>query len=199
MKDLMEKRHKMPENIWFDEYSKTHNKIRKEKRKEDARTRVNATYCFQCMMDTSSRKALDHLKVTRSRTAMTEVRRDNRSIATEEGEIKREVEDFYTSLYSPDTVDMHAAETLCNIAAPAIIKCGEEHKKDLVAQFTLKEVKATLKEAQREGTRSRQPPSGSIPPTAGSAGHQNGQPLQLVPDTRTSVPRRQQSEDLHDL
>ncbi|KAJ9088221.1 hypothetical protein DSO57_1025194 [Entomophthora muscae] len=31
MKDLMEKRHEMPEKIWFDEYSKTHNKIRKEK------------------------------------------------------------------------------------------------------------------------------------------------------------------------
>ncbi|KAJ9079762.1 hypothetical protein DSO57_1032159 [Entomophthora muscae] len=52
-------------------------------KKEDARTRVNATYWFQCMMGTSSRKALDHLKVTRSYTAMTEVRRDNGSMATE--------------------------------------------------------------------------------------------------------------------
>ncbi|KAJ9089224.1 hypothetical protein DSO57_1015159 [Entomophthora muscae] len=123
------------------------------------------------MMGTSSRKALDYLKVTRFRTAMTEVRRDNRSIATEEGEIKREVEDFYTSLYSPDTVDMHAAETLCNIAAPAIIKFGEEDKKDLVAQITLKEAKATLNEVPREGTRPRQPPSGSIPLTSGSTGY----------------------------
>ncbi|KAJ9090444.1 hypothetical protein DSO57_1002750 [Entomophthora muscae] len=149
MKDLMEKRHKMPEKIWFYEYSKTHNKIRKEKRKEDAGTRVNATYCFQCMMGTSSHKALDHLKVTCSRTAMTEVRRDNRFIATEEEDIKREVEDFYTSLYSLYTVDMHAAETLRNIAAPAIIKCGEEDKKDLVAQITLKEVKVTPKKAPK--------------------------------------------------
>ncbi|KAJ9055599.1 hypothetical protein DSO57_1002075 [Entomophthora muscae] len=144
MKDLMEKRHNMPEKLWFDEYSKTHYKIMKEKRNEDARTRVNATYCFQCMMGTSSHKALDHLKVTHSHIAMTEVRRDNRSIATEEGGIKREMEDLYTSLYSPDTVDMHAAETICNIAAPAIIKCGEKDKKDLVAQITLKEVKVTL-------------------------------------------------------
>ncbi|KAJ9083722.1 hypothetical protein DSO57_1031814 [Entomophthora muscae] len=159
MKDLMEKRHKMPEKIWFDEYSKIHNKISKEKRKEDARTRVNAKYCFQCMMSTSSHKALDHLKVTCSCTAMTEVRRDNGSIATEEGEIKREVEDLYTSLYSLDTVDIHAAETLRNIAASTIIKCGEEDKKDLMAQITLKEVKVTLKDAPK----GKAPGPGNLP------------------------------------
>ncbi|KAJ9068195.1 hypothetical protein DSO57_1031136 [Entomophthora muscae] len=101
------------------------------------------------MMGTSSCKALDHLKVTRSCTAMTKVRRDNKSMATEEGEIKREVKDFNTSLYFPDTVDMCAAEALHNIAAPAIIRCGEEDKKDLVAQITLKKVKATLKKAPK--------------------------------------------------
>ncbi|KAJ9053777.1 hypothetical protein DSO57_1020885 [Entomophthora muscae] len=101
------------------------------------------------MMGTSSRKALDHLKVTRSRTAMTEVRRNNGSMATEEGEIEMEVEDIYTLLYSPDTVDMCAAKALRNIAAPAIIKCGEEDKEDLVAHITLKEVKATLKKAPK--------------------------------------------------
>lgn len=58
IKYIIDNRHKMSEKMWFDEYFKTQNKIRKEQRKEDTCTRTNATYRFQCSMGTSSRKAL---------------------------------------------------------------------------------------------------------------------------------------------
>ncbi|KAJ9067775.1 hypothetical protein DSO57_1035804 [Entomophthora muscae] len=139
----------MSEKMWFEEYSKTHNKIRKEQRKEDACTRTNATYRFQCSMGTSSKKALQHLKGQRSCTAMTEVKRDNRTMATEEEEIRKEVELFYTSLDTPAQVDMAAAEELQAIASPLLSRCSTEEQADLIRTITLKEVRAILKEAPK--------------------------------------------------
>ncbi|KAJ9081790.1 hypothetical protein DSO57_1011139 [Entomophthora muscae] len=139
----------MSEKMWFEEYSKTLNKIRKEQRKEDACTRTNATYRFQCSMGTSSQKALQRLKGQRSHTAMTEVKRDNRTMATEEEEIRKEVELFYTSLYTLAQVDMTAAEELRPMAPSSLERCSTEEQMDLVRTITLKEVRATLKEAPK--------------------------------------------------
>ncbi|KAJ9067557.1 hypothetical protein DSO57_1037950 [Entomophthora muscae] len=106
-------------------------------------------YRFQCSMGTSSRKALQHMKGQRSCTAMTEVKRDNRTMTTEEEEIRKEVELFYTSLYTPAQVDMTAAEELWAIAAPSLATCSAEAQADLVKTITLKDFRGALKEAPK--------------------------------------------------
>ncbi|KAJ9083325.1 hypothetical protein DSO57_1035811 [Entomophthora muscae] len=100
-------------------------------------------------MGTSSQKALQHLKGQRFCTAMTEVKRDNGTMATEEEEIRKEVELFYTSLYTPAQVDMAAAEELQAIASPSLAICSAEVQADLVQTITLKEFRAKLKEAPK--------------------------------------------------
>ncbi|KAJ9071956.1 hypothetical protein DSO57_1032171 [Entomophthora muscae] len=70
-------------------------------------------------------------------------------MATEEEEIRKEVELFYTSLYTPAQVDMVAAEELWAIASPSLARCSSEEQADLVRTITLKEVRANLKEAPK--------------------------------------------------
>ncbi|KAJ9065929.1 hypothetical protein DSO57_1014549 [Entomophthora muscae] len=89
-------------------------------------------------MGTSSCKALQYLKGQRSRTAMTEVKRDNITMATEEEEIKKEVELFYINLYTPVQVDMEAAEELWVKASPSLAKCSTKAQEDLIRTITLK-------------------------------------------------------------
>ncbi|KAJ9067672.1 hypothetical protein DSO57_1036727 [Entomophthora muscae] len=99
---------------------------------------TNATYRLQCSMGTSSQKALQYLKGQRSRTAMTEVKQDNRTMDTEEEEIRVEVEHLYTTLYTPAQVDMAAAKEFWAIASPSLVKCSAEAQEDLVGTITLK-------------------------------------------------------------
>ncbi|KAJ9049344.1 hypothetical protein DSO57_1025552 [Entomophthora muscae] len=100
-------------------------------------------------METSLQKALQHLKGQRSCTAMKEVKRDNGTMATEEEEIRKEVELFYTSLYTPAQVEMAAAEELWAIASPLLARCITEAQADLIQTINLKKVRATLKEAPK--------------------------------------------------
>ncbi|KAJ9087173.1 hypothetical protein DSO57_1035785 [Entomophthora muscae] len=80
-------------------------------------------------------------------------------MATEEEEIRKEVELFYTSLYTPAQVDMAAAEALQAIASPSLASCSTEAQADLVRTITLKEVRATLKEAPK----GKAPGPGNLP------------------------------------
>ncbi|KAJ9077389.1 hypothetical protein DSO57_1017184 [Entomophthora muscae] len=70
-------------------------------------------------------------------------------MVTEEEEIRKEVELFYTSLYTPAQVDMAAAEELQEIASPSLARCSTKAQADLVRSITLKEIRATLKEAPK--------------------------------------------------
>ncbi|KAJ9074852.1 hypothetical protein DSO57_1002282 [Entomophthora muscae] len=51
-------------------------------------------------MGTSSRKALEHLKFSKNRTALTEVEEEDGDIKTTPHEIKEEVRKFYKKLYT---------------------------------------------------------------------------------------------------
>ncbi|KAJ9054671.1 hypothetical protein DSO57_1011673 [Entomophthora muscae] len=70
-------------------------------------------------------------------------------MATEEEKISKEVEEFYTSLYTPAQVDIAAEEELWTKAAPSLARCSTEAQADLVRTITLKEVRATLKKAPK--------------------------------------------------
>lgn len=80
---------------------------------------------------------------------MTEVKWDGRTMATEEEEIRKEVEKFHTTLYTPAQVGMAVAEKLCVIASLSLARCRTKVQDDLVKKITLKEVRATLKEAPK--------------------------------------------------
>ncbi|KAJ9080260.1 hypothetical protein DSO57_1027020 [Entomophthora muscae] len=84
-------------------------------------------------------------------------------MATEEEEIRKEVEQFYTNLYTSEEINMETAEELCAIASSALTTCVLEAQADLVKSITLKEVRATLKEAPKDkAPQARQPTRGSV-------------------------------------
>ncbi|KAJ9076081.1 hypothetical protein DSO57_1029594 [Entomophthora muscae] len=80
---------------------------------------------------------------------MTEMKSNNGTMATEKDEIRKEVEQFYTNLYTLEEVNKKAAEELCAKDSPALTFCTPEAQVDLVKNITIKEVRDTFKEAPK--------------------------------------------------
>ncbi|KAJ9051889.1 hypothetical protein DSO57_1025562 [Entomophthora muscae] len=99
-------------------------------------------------MGSSLQEALAHLKSNRSKTALTEVQRDNEEVADDKESIKGEVETFYTILYQHTEVDQLALTQLTDIVLPALTKCSADESKDLIAAISTKDIQRPLRKLQ---------------------------------------------------
>ncbi|KAJ9085331.1 hypothetical protein DSO57_1015142 [Entomophthora muscae] len=110
---------------------------------------------------------------------MTEVIRDNITRAMEEEEIREEVEQFYTNLYTPAQMDMGAAEELHTIASPSLATCSTKAQADL---------SHTQRSAKRQSSWARQLTGESVQDPPSTTGTKNDETIQLVTKQWPPVP-----------
>ncbi|KAJ9060251.1 hypothetical protein DSO57_1032858 [Entomophthora muscae] len=102
--------------------------------KEENRVQTNTTYKFQCTMGITSRKAIEHLKFTKCRTALTEVEDSDGNITSDPDTIKEEVCKFYSNLYSYTEVSMDAGDKLVQMAHSELKQCTAKEAEICVVQ-----------------------------------------------------------------